>query len=69
MNITKVKSFIKDDLSFKSIILYKKNLRDFLKKITKGYDVLIPTHIYYNDRINYDAMNDTRKYMNINRPN
>ena len=68
VNITKVKSFIKHDLSFKTIILFEKNFKGFLKKITKGYDVLITTRIDYDDRIYYDAVNDVRKYVNINRP-
>ena len=53
VDIQKLKSFFKDNLSFKYIILFMKNFKSFLKKITQGYDVLITTRIDYDDRIYY----------------
>ena len=67
-NKTRVKSYLNLNLSFKYIIIYKKTLKSFLQKITKGYDVLITSRIDYDDRIYYDAVNDVRKYVNINKP-
>jgi hypothetical protein len=39
-----------------------------VKKISSGFDILITTRIDYDDRIYYDAVNDVRKAVNINRP-
>ena len=67
-NITHIKSLLNLKHSFQSQIIYKKDLRKYLKKITKDFDVLISTRIDYDDRIYYDAVNDVRKAININRP-
>ena len=39
-----------------------------MKNISKAYDVLITTRMDYDDRIYYDAVNDIRKAININKP-
>ena len=67
-NITQIKSLLNLNNSFESKIIYSKNLSKYLKNITKGFDVLITTRIDYDDRIYYDAVNDVRKSININRP-
>ena len=48
--------------------IYQKSFKAYLKNITKGYDILITTRIDYDDRIYYDAVNDVRKVININKP-
>ena len=67
-NITYIKSLINIDFSFKTNIIYHKSLKNYLKIMTKGFDVLITTRIDYDDRIYYDAVNDVRKAININKP-
>jgi hypothetical protein len=67
-NITHIKSLLNLNNSFESKVLYQKDLRKYLKNITKGFDILITTRIDYDDRIYYDAVNDVRKAININRP-
>ena len=39
-----------------------------LKTLAKGFDVLITTRIDYDDLIYYDAINDVRKAINIDKP-
>ena len=39
-----------------------------MRNISKGFNVLITTSIDYDDRIYYDAVNDVRKAININKP-
>ena len=67
-NKTKIESLINIHFSFKYCIIYQKFFKIYLKNISKGYDILITTRIDYDDRIYYDAVNDVRKYVNINRP-
>ena len=67
-NITFIKSLFKFNNSFQKYILYAKDLKKFLRNITKGFDILITTRIDYDDRIYYDAVNDVRKDININKP-
>jgi hypothetical protein len=67
-NITHIKSLLNLNNSFESKVIYGKDLRKYLKNITKGFDVLITTRIDYDDRIYYDAVNDVRKAININWP-
>ena len=67
-NITHIKSLINLNNSFESKVIYQKDLRKYLKNVTKGFDVLITTRIDYDDRIYYDTVNDVRKAININRP-
>ena len=39
-----------------------------MRNIAKGFDVLITTRIDYDDIIYYEAVNDLRKAININKP-
>ena len=68
INKTKVESLINFHYSFEYKILYQKSVDDFIKKITENYDVLITTRIDYDDQIYYDAVNDVRKAINIDKP-
>ena len=43
-------------------------MKNYIKNITKGLDVLITTRIDYADIIYYDATNDVRKLINMNKP-
>jgi hypothetical protein len=54
--------------SFQSKIIYEKEFKNYIKKVSSGFEVLITTRIDYDDRIYYDAVNDVRKAVNINRP-
>ena len=67
-NITYIKSLLDVKNSFESIVIYKKDIKYFIRNITKGYDILITTRIDYDDRIYYDAVNDVRKAINIYKP-
>ena len=67
-NIASLKSLLNFNNSFQWYIISKKNIKKFLRKITKGFDILITTRIDYDDRIYYDAVNDVRKEINIERP-
>ena len=67
-NITYIKSLLNFNRSFESNIIYQKDIKKFVRNITKGFDVLITTRIDYDDRIYYDAVNDVRKAININKP-
>lgn len=67
-NISHIESLLNLNNSFESKVIYQKDLRKYLKNITRGFDVFITTRIDYDDRIYYDAVNDVRKAININRP-
>ena len=67
-NISYVRSLFNFKLSFKYRLIRYKNLNLFLKKITKVIDVLITTRIDYDDLIYYDAVNDVRKAIDLNKP-
>ena len=54
--------------SFQWYIIFIKDIKNILRNITKGFDILITTRIDYDDRIYYDAVNDVRKVININKP-
>ena len=62
------KSFFNFHNSFKSELVYEKDIKNYLKNIVNGYDVLITTRIDYDDIIYYDAVNDVRKKIDINKP-
>jgi len=68
VNIASLKHLINFNNSFQWYIIYKKDIKKFLGNITKGFDILITTRIDYDDRIYYDAVNDVRKEINIQRP-
>ena len=67
-NITYINSLFNSNNSFEKKILLQRELKNFLRNKTKGYDVLITTRIDYDDEIYYDAVNDVRKLININKP-
>ena len=67
-NITYIKSILELNNPFKSVIIYEKDIKDYLRNISKGFDVLVTTRIDYDDRIYYDAINDIRKAINFKKP-
>ena len=68
INITYIKSLINLKNTFKTKIIYQKSIKNYIRNITNGSDILITTRIDYDDRIYYDAVNDVRKTININKP-
>ena len=54
--------------SFETRIIYRKYTKNYVTNISKGFDILISTKIDYDDRIYYDAVNDVRKAINLNKP-
>ena len=67
-NITYIKSLLKLNNLYESVILYEKDIKTYIRNKSKGFDILITTRIDYDDRIYYDAVNDIRKAININKP-
>ena len=67
-NITHIKSLIDFNTSFEMNVIYNKDSRNYIKNVSRGYDILISTRIDYDDRIYYDAVNDVRKVINIYKP-
>ena len=67
-NITNIESLVQLNQSFDSKVIYRKDLKNYLKFITKDYNILITTRIDYDDAIYYDAVNDVRKVINVNKP-
>ena len=67
-NITLVKMLLSFNTSFVKKIIYQKDIKNYVRNITKGFDVLITSRIDYDDIIYYDAVNDLRKAININNP-
>lgn len=67
-NMTSLKPLLNFNNSFQWHLIYKKDFKKFVRNITKGFEILITTRIDYDDRIYYDAVNDVRKEININRP-
>lgn len=67
-NITYIKSLLNFNNSFNLKVIYQKDINNYVKNITKGFDVLITTRIDYEDIIYYDAVNDVRKAINIHKP-
>ena len=67
-NMTYIQSLIDFETSFKIQIIFKNSMKEYLKNITKNFDVLITSRIDYDDRIYYDAVNDVRKVINVNKP-
>ena len=48
--------------------MYQKDFKNYLKNISTGLDFLITTRIDSDDCIYYDAVNDVRKLIDINKP-
>jgi len=67
-NITYVNSLLNYNYSFEKKVIYQKDIKYFVRNITKGFDVLITTRIDYDDIIYYDAVNDVRKSINLYKP-
>lgn len=67
-NITSLKSLLNFNNSFQWHIIYTKDIKNYLRNLTIGYDILITTRIDYDDLIYYNAVNDVRKEININKP-
>ena len=68
INITNIQSLFNFNHSFVMKMIFKAEINNFIKNVTKGFDVLITTRIDYDDIIYYDAVNDVRKEININKP-
>ena len=68
LNITFVKSNLNSNILFQYEILNENVFKNYTEIITRESDVFISTRIDYDDRIYYDAVNDVRKQININRP-
>jgi hypothetical protein len=68
LNITFVKSNLNSNILFQYEILNENVFKNYTEIITRESDVFISTRIDYDDRIYYDAVNDVRKAVNINRP-
>ena len=67
-NISFIKSLLDFYKPFKSICLYEKDLKNYTRAVSKGYDFLITTRIDTDDCIYYDGVNDVRKLIDINKP-
>ena len=67
-NITFIQSLLDFNITFEYRIVYNSTIKNYVRNITKGFDVLISTRIDYDDRIYYDAINDVRKAINIYKP-
>ena len=67
-NITYIKSLLEYNNSFEKKIIFQKDLKNYIKNIAKGNDILITSRIDYDDRIYFDAVNDVRKAINLNKP-
>ena len=67
-NITYIKSILDFNNSFKYNIVYQKDLNNYVKKKSKDIDILISTRIDYDDEIYYNAVNDIRKIIDIDKP-
>ena len=68
VNISYLKTLLKYYKPFKSVILYNKDHKNFIRNITKNIDFLITTRIDYDNRIYWNAVNDVRKAVNISKP-
>ncbi len=67
-NKTYVESLLHLSNLFESKIIHEKDVHNYIRNKSKGFDILITTRIDYDDRIYYDAVNDVRKAININKP-
>ena len=67
-NKTYIKSILDFDNSFKYNIIYIKELNKYVREQSKDIDILITTRIDYDDQIYYNAVNDIRKIIDIDKP-
>ena len=68
VNKNYVKSFLNSINSFEFDVVYQKDIKNYVRNYSKGFDVLITTRIDYDDGIYYDAVNDVRKSINMYKP-
>jgi len=68
INITLIRYLLNCTTPFQMKILYQKDIKNFVKNMSIGFDILITTRIDYDDRIYPDAVNDVRKAINVNKP-
>ena len=64
-DIAHIKSLLNFNKKFKSNYIYEKDLKNYVRDSSKGYDILITTRIDYDDRIYYNAVNDARKQIDL----
>ena len=67
-NITYIKSLLNFTTVFEKDVIYQNDIRNYTRKITKGYDILITTRIDCDDRLYYDSVHDVIKAINIDKP-
>ena len=67
-NITFIESILDFNQSFEYTIIYQKELNNYIREKSKGIDILITTRIDYDDEIYYNAINDIRKIIDIDKP-
>lgn len=67
-NIKFINSLFKFNNTFCKKVIYQKDIKNYIRNLTKDMDILVTTRIDYDDRIYYDAVNDVRKAINNNRP-
>ena len=67
-DMTRIKDLFDFNTSFDIKIVRKKDIKNYITKISKGFDVLITTSIDYDDVIYYNAVNDVRKEIDLNKP-
>ena len=68
VNLSDIENLADFNTSFKYKILNINSVKKYMRDSSKLFDILITTRIDYDDRIYYDAVNDVRKAININRP-
>jgi len=67
-NITYIESIINFNNSFDYKIIYQKDIKKYVREKARGFDILITTRIDYDDEIYFDAVNDVRKTIYMNKP-
>ena len=67
-NMTYIKSLLNFNKKFKTEYIYEKDIKNHVMKLSQGNDILITTRIDYDDCVYYDAVNDVRKQIDINKP-
>ena len=67
-NTTYFKSLLNFNNSFEYDIVNQNNMKNYIRNKTKNSDILITSRIDYDDRIYYDAINDLRKAINMEKP-
>ena len=67
-NITYIESIINFNNTFEYKIIYIKDINNYINEKSNGANILITTRIDYDDGIYYDAVNDVRKHINLNKP-